>query len=41
MSVKDDLRTMRLGRVLFVGDAGLYSRANLDELAASGTRVSA
>jgi hypothetical protein len=30
--IKDDLRAMRLGRVLFVGDAGLYSRGNLDEL---------
>ncbi len=43
--VKDDLRDMRahpakqasrgprLGRTLFVGDAGLYSKANLEELA--------
>ena len=31
--IKDDLRDMRLGRTLFVGDAGLYSKANLDELA--------
>lgn len=31
--VKDDLRDMRLGRTLFVGDAGLYSTANLEELA--------
>ena len=36
--IKDDLRTMRLGRVLFVGDAGLYSRANLDELARGAGR---
>ena len=31
--VKDDLREMRLGRTLFVGDAGMYSKDNLDELA--------
>jgi len=31
--IKDDLRDMRLGRTLFVGDAGLYSKANLEELA--------
>jgi hypothetical protein len=37
-TIKDDLRTMRLGRVLFVGDAGLYSRANLDELARGAGR---
>ena len=30
--VKDDLREMRLGRTLFVGDAGMYSRDNLEEL---------
>src|SRR4051794_22931117 len=36
--VKDDLRAMRLGRVLFVGDAGLYSKANLDELAKGAGR---
>ena len=36
--IKDDLRTMRLGRVLFVGDAGLYSRANLDQLAKGAGR---
>jgi hypothetical protein len=36
--IKDDLRAMRLGRVLFVGDAGLYSRANLDELARGAGR---
>jgi transposase len=37
-TIKDDLHTMRLGRVLFVGDAGLYSRANLDELAKGAGR---
>jgi hypothetical protein len=37
-TIKDDLRTMRLGRVLFVGDAGLYSRANLAELAKGAGR---
>jgi hypothetical protein len=37
-TIKDDLRTMRLGRVLFVGDAGLYSRANLHELAKGAGR---
>lgn len=31
--IKDDLRDMRLGRTLFVGDAGMYSKGNLDELA--------
>jgi transposase len=31
-TIKDDLRAMRLGRVLFVGDAGLYAKANLAEL---------
>jgi hypothetical protein len=31
--IKDDLRAMRLGRTLFVGDAGLYSAANLEALA--------
>jgi len=36
--VKDDLRAMRLGRVLFVGDAGLYSKANLAELAKGAGR---
>jgi len=30
--IKDDLRQMRLGRALFVGDAGLYARGNLAEL---------
>src|SRR5690242_11905014 len=37
-TIKADLREMRLGRVLFVGDAGLYSRANLDELAKGAGR---
>src|SRR3712207_1458006 len=37
-TIKDDLHTMRLGRVLFVGDAGIYSRANLDELAKGAGR---
>ena len=36
--IKDDLRAMKLGRVLFVGDAGLYSRANLAELARGAGR---
>jgi DDE family transposase len=30
--IKDDLRQMRLGRALFVGDAGLYAKANLAAL---------
>jgi hypothetical protein len=30
--IKDDLRQMRLGRALFVGDAGLYAKTNLAEL---------
>src|SRR5215218_139391 len=37
-TIKEDLRAMRLGRVLFVGDAGLYSRTNLDELAKGAGR---
>jgi hypothetical protein len=37
-AIKADLREMRLGRVLFVGDAGLYSKANLDELAEGAGR---
>jgi Transposase DDE domain len=37
-TIKDDLRAMRLGRVLLVGDAGLYSRANLAELAKGAGR---
>ena len=32
-TIKNDLRDMRLGRTLFVGDAGCYSKANLAELA--------
>jgi transposase len=31
--IKGDLRSMRLGRTLFVGDAGMYSKENLGELA--------
>ena len=30
--IKDDLRAWRLGRCLFVGDAGMYSVENLVEL---------
>ena len=30
--IKEDLRQMRLGRALFVGDAGLYAKVNLAEL---------
>ena len=30
--IKDDLRAWRLGRCLFVGDAGMYSAANLAQL---------
>jgi hypothetical protein len=30
--IKEDLRRLRLGRALFVGDAGLYAKANLAEL---------
>jgi transposase len=37
-TIEDDLRAMRLGRVLFVGDAGLYSKADLDELAEGAGR---
>jgi hypothetical protein len=36
--IKDDLRQMRLGRALFVGDAGLYARANLAELSQGAGR---
>ena len=36
--IKDDLRGMRLGRTLFVGDAGMYSAGNLDELAKGAGR---
>lgn len=36
--IKEDLRQMRLGRALFVGDAGLYARANLTELSRGAGR---
>jgi hypothetical protein len=36
--IKEDLRQMRLGRALFVGDAGLYARANLAELSQGAGR---
>jgi hypothetical protein len=36
--IKDDLRQMRLGRALFVGDAGLYAQANLAELSRGAGR---
>ncbi|MCP5084938.1 MAG: IS1634 family transposase [Alphaproteobacteria bacterium] len=36
--IKEDLRSMRLGRALFVGDAGMYSKANLDELSKGAGR---
>ena len=36
--IKDDLRGMRLGRTLFVGDAGMYSAANLKELSKGAGR---
>jgi hypothetical protein len=36
--IKEDLRQMRLGRALFVGDAGLYARANLTELSQGAGR---
>ena len=36
--IKDDLRGMRLGRTLFVGDAGMYSAANLKELSRGAGR---
>ncbi len=36
--IKDDLRQMRLGRALFVGDAGLYAEANLAELSRGAGR---
>ena len=36
--IKEDLRRMRLGRALFVGDAGLYARANLAELSRGAGR---
>lgn len=37
-TIKNDLRAMRLGRVLFVGDAGLHARANLEELSKGAGR---
>jgi hypothetical protein len=30
--IKDDLRSLKLGRCVFVGDAGMYSAANLEAL---------
>jgi hypothetical protein len=30
--IKDDLRTWRLGRCIFVGDAGMYSAENMAAL---------
>jgi hypothetical protein len=36
--IKKDLGAMRLGRALFVGDAGMYSKANLAELAKGAGR---
>jgi hypothetical protein len=36
--IKEDLRQLRLGRALFVGDAGLYARANLAELGRGASR---
>lgn len=36
--IKDDLRGMKLGRTLFVGDAGMYSAANLQELSKGAGR---
>jgi hypothetical protein len=36
--IKEDLRQMRLGRALFVGDAGLYARTNLAELSRGAGR---
>jgi len=36
--IKDDLRGMKLGRALFVGDAGMYSAANLAELSKGAGR---
>jgi transposase len=36
--IKDDLRGMKLGRTLFVGDAGMYSAANLKELSKGAGR---
>jgi Transposase DDE domain len=36
--IKEDLRQMRLGRALFVGDAGLYAQVNLAELSRGAGR---
>jgi hypothetical protein len=36
--IKEELRRMRLGRALFVGDAGLYAEANLAELSRGAGR---
>ncbi len=36
--IKEELRQMRLGRALFVGDAGLYAKANLAELSRGAGR---
>ncbi len=36
--IKDDLRGMRLGRTLFVGDAGMHSAANIKELSKGAGR---
>ena len=36
--IKDDLREMRLGRTLFIGDASMYSKDNLDALAQGAGR---
>jgi len=36
--IKDDLRGMKLGRTLFVGDAGMYSAANIKELSKGAGR---
>ena len=36
--IKDDLRGMKLGRTLFVGDAGMYSAANLEQLSKGAGR---
>jgi hypothetical protein len=36
--IKENLRQMRLGRALFVGDAGLYARTNLTELSKGAGR---
>jgi hypothetical protein len=36
--IKDDLRGMKLGRTLFVGDAGMHSAANIAELSKGAGR---